>query len=134
MPVPKVRGKERSRRKEGGWRRKRSDTGQKRSSKSSGCCILSLMIVLDKISNQNFKKEENFYDKKTILNKIAIFIIRIYQKLTFKKGHRCLHFPTCSNYGILAYEKYPFLLATRKTIIRIRYCLLSFDNSYFDYP
>lgn len=70
----------------------------------------------------------------SLLNYIAIFLIRTYQKCTDKKRHKCLYFPTCSNYGILAYEKYSFFLASKKTIKRIRDCHPFSNRPYIDYP
>lgn len=72
--------------------------------------------------------------KLSILNKIVIFLIKDYQKITSKRKHKCLYFPTCSNYGILAYEKYSFYLATKKTINRIRDCHPFSFRKYIDYP
>jgi putative membrane protein insertion efficiency factor len=67
-------------------------------------------------------------------NEIAIFFIKIYQRITIKKDHKCLYYPTCSNYGILAYKKYNFIEATKKTISRIRDCHPFSIRSYIDYP
>ncbi len=69
-----------------------------------------------------------------ILNKIAIFSIRQYQKFTKNKKHKCLYYPTCSDYGILALEKYSFLLAMRKIISRFRDCHPFSSRPYIDYP
>lgn len=68
------------------------------------------------------------------LNRLAIFAIRGYQRLTRNRAHRCLHYPTCSHYGLLAYEALPFLSATRKTLHRIRLCNPFSTLPYEDYP
>jgi len=69
-----------------------------------------------------------------ILNKLAIVSIQQYQKITKNKRHKCLYYPSCSNYGILAFEKYSFLLATRKIISRFRDCHPFSNRPYIDYP
>ncbi len=45
-----------------------------------------------------------------ILGKILIALIRLYQKYYSPyKGYRCPYIPSCSQYGIMAIEKYgPF--------------------------
>lgn len=67
-------------------------------------------------------------------NKIAIFSIRLYQGATKSKKHKCLYYPSCSNYGILAYQKYSIIKATKKTINRIRDCHPFSKRPYTDYP
>jgi len=70
----------------------------------------------------------------SFLNRLAIASIRQYQKFTVNKRHKCLHFPSCSNYGILAYEKYSFITATKKIIHRFRDCHPFSSRPYLDYP
>lgn len=55
--------------------------------------------------------------------KIAILLIKFYQKFISKyilKGRHCRFYPTCSQYALLAYEKYGFFkgsfLATKRII------------------
>lgn len=58
-----------------------------------------------------------------LLNLISIYTIRLYQKhLSRKLGNRCLQNPSCSHYGLLAFKKLPFLIATKVTLNRIRNC------------
>jgi len=40
------------------------------------------------------------------MKKILIKLIRLYQSLPFKSHYNCKFYPTCSNYCILAIEKY----------------------------
>ncbi len=47
---------------------------------------------------------------------------------------KCLHYPTCSEYGVLAYKKYSFIMATKKTISRVRDCHPFSNRKYIDYP
>jgi len=73
-------------------------------------------------------------NKIPILNRFVIILIRIYQAVTKLKKPKCLHFPSCSNYGILAYKKYGLYLATKRTINRIRDCHPFSNRNYVDYP
>lgn len=58
-----------------------------------------------------------------MLNKIFIEFIKFYQKYLSKiLGSNCRHIPTCSNYGIEAYQKHNFFYATYLTIKRIVKC------------
>lgn len=57
--------------------------------------------------------------------KIAIYIIRFYQKYISKyilTGRHCRFYPTCSQYSIEAYSKYGFLKGSYLTIKRILRC------------
>ncbi|WP_307718798.1 membrane protein insertion efficiency factor YidD [Desulfocucumis palustris] len=65
---------------------------------------------------------------------MVINVIKIYQWLTKNRPPKCLHYPSCSNYAILAFKKYPFLIATKKTINRLRDCNPFSKRSYIDYP
>jgi putative membrane protein insertion efficiency factor len=67
------------------------------------------------------------------LNKIALYCIYLYRSLfspsvgifryiPFYPKHTCIFYPTCSAYGIEAFETYPFLTALRKTLYRISRC------------
>jgi len=68
------------------------------------------------------------------LNRLFILFIKGYQFATKKSKHKCLHYPTCSNYGILALEKYPFCKAITMIINRLIDCNPYSDRDYFDYP
>jgi hypothetical protein len=68
------------------------------------------------------------------LNTQFIKLIKIYQLFTKNKKHKCLHYPSCSNYAILALEKYSFIIAVKKIILRLRNCNPFSDRDYFDYP
>lgn len=69
-----------------------------------------------------------------LLNKTAIVLIKIYQKTKVRKYDKCLHYPSCSNYGLLAFQKYNFFVATKKTISRIRDCNPFSNRPFLDYP
>jgi len=56
------------------------------------------------------------------LNFYAVGLIKIYQAITKNMEHRCPHYPSCSEYAKLAYEKYGFLKATRLAAYRLNNC------------
>ena len=64
---------------------------------------------------------------------IMIFTILIYQRFAPNEiRNRCLFVPSCSNYSILALEKYGVLIGAIKTIDRLIRCRL--QNGGVDYP
>lgn len=57
------------------------------------------------------------------MNKLAIFIIKIYQAvLSPALPSSCRFYPSCSSYGVMAYKKFGFLKASLLTIKRIGKC------------
>ncbi len=72
------------------------------------------------------------------LNWIAILAIWIYQRtlsrLLYRRGLRCLHHPSCSQYGMLAYKKYKFVKATVLVLKRYQDCHPFSDRPFIDYP
>jgi hypothetical protein len=77
---------------------------------------------------------ENISFKLSWVNHLSIYFIKIYQNITRKRKHKCLHYPTCSNYAILALEKYPFKIAIRMIILRLKDCNPYSSRHFFDYP
>lgn len=70
-----------------------------------------------------------------IFNSLAIFLIRCYQiVLSPILPPSCRHIPTCSNYALSAYKKYPFLDATFLSIRRILRCNPFFKGGYDPLP
>ena len=67
-------------------------------------------------------------------NLFSIFVIRIYQKTKRRKYARCLHYPSCSNYGISAFKKYNFIKALRLTIKRYQDCHPFSNRPFIDHP
>jgi len=71
------------------------------------------------------------------LNALAIGAIRIYQAAV-KKGlvrrADCLHYPSCSRYAILAFRRYRFLEAARRTRIRVAECGANSGRPFVDFP
>ncbi len=76
----------------------------------------------------------NFWTKlNKIPNILAILFIRFYRFtlspsvgilrfLPFYPKPSCIFYPTCSEYGIICYQKLPFFKATIKTLNRISRC------------
>ena len=74
-----------------------------------------------------------------LLEKISIYlIVNLHQKRMSpylkKKGTRCRFYPSCSNYGLMAIEKYGFFKGWMKTICRIMSCVPYNSKSCVDYP
>lgn len=56
------------------------------------------------------------------MKRILILLIKIYQNIPGSWHGYCRHIPTCSNYGILAIERYGAFRGSILTIIRILKC------------
>jgi uncharacterized protein len=59
------------------------------------------------------------------MSHIAIFLIKFYQKFISKYiliGKHCRFYPTCSQYALLAYEKYGFFKGSFLSLKRILKC------------
>ncbi|MCM8782667.1 MAG: membrane protein insertion efficiency factor YidD [Candidatus Omnitrophica bacterium] len=55
--------------------------------------------------------------------RLVLFIIRIYQyTLSPILNSRCRYLPTCSQYAIDCFQKYPFLKAVSKSLLRLIKC------------
>jgi putative membrane protein insertion efficiency factor len=70
---------------------------------------------------------------KKLPNRVFILIIRFYRAilspsvgvlrfLPFYPKPSCIFYPTCSEYGVLCFQKYSFLKALKKTIHRVGRC------------
>jgi len=68
----------------------------------------------------------------------AILAIKIYQlalsRTLQRKGVKCLHYPSCSQYGIEVYRKYGFIKASMVTWRRFHDCNPFSGRPYIDYP
>lgn len=53
---------------------------------------------------------------------ILIKLIKLYKKIPFKSHNRCKFLPTCSDYALIALEKYGFIKGSILTIKRILRC------------
>ena len=56
------------------------------------------------------------------MKKICIKLIESYQRKTENKPHRCRFYPSCSNYGLIAYKRFNFIKASFLTLVRILRC------------
>ncbi len=70
----------------------------------------------------------------SLLNSVSIALVKIYQKVKGKRKPKCLHYPSCSNYAILAFKKYTFFKALCMTVNRVRDCHPFSSRPYIDYP
>jgi len=69
-----------------------------------------------------------------VLKKVFILFIRFYQKFISPLfPSSCRYYPSCSNYAIMAIEKYGILKGTIKAIFRILRCN-PFSKGGIDYP
>lgn len=60
--------------------------------------------------------------------------MKVYQKTKIRKHSKCLHYPSCSNYGIMAFKKYNFFKAFKITFNRYNDCNPFSNRPYIDYP
>ena len=71
------------------------------------------------------------------LNALAIVAISSYQAAVSKglvRRARCLHYPSCSRYAILAFRRYRFLEAARLTRARVAECGSNSGRPFVDFP
>jgi putative component of membrane protein insertase Oxa1/YidC/SpoIIIJ protein YidD len=72
------------------------------------------------------------------LSAIAVRLIRLYQRrysgVLRGQGFRCSHYPSCSTYSVLAYQKLGFVAATRAALSRIRDCGRPGSRPFVDLP
>ncbi|HEV09386.1 MAG: membrane protein insertion efficiency factor YidD [Sulfurihydrogenibium sp.] len=69
-----------------------------------------------------------------MLGKALIKLIKMYQKYVSPlKQPSCRYYPSCSNYAILAIEKYGFLKGSIKAVWRVLRCN-PFSKGGVDYP
>jgi len=72
-----------------------------------------------------------------LLNALAIAGISGYQTAVSKGLVRppcCLHYPSCSGYAILAFRRYRFLDAVRRTRARVADCGVASGRPFVDLP
>ena len=71
------------------------------------------------------------------LNALAIFAISTYQAALAKglvPRAECRHYPSCSRYAILAFRRYRFLEAARRTRARVAECGSNSGRPFVDFP
>ncbi|MBC7088547.1 MAG: membrane protein insertion efficiency factor YidD [Tissierellales bacterium] len=67
------------------------------------------------------------------MNNIVIYIIKFYQNYISKYilvGKHCRFYPTCSEYSLLAFQKYGFFKASYLSIRRILRCNPFHEGGY----
>lgn len=70
-----------------------------------------------------------------ILKKILFFVIKFYQQcISPYIKSQCRFYPTCSQYAILAIEKYPVHIAFYKILKRICKCHPFYNKDHIDMP
>ena len=62
-------------------------------------------------------------------NVLPVLLIEFYQYRTVNTPHRCLMYPSCSEYARIAYLRYGFWAASFMTAERLRAC-----NCFSDWP
>ena len=67
------------------------------------------------------------------MKKLCIKCIKLYQSIPFKTHNMCRFYPSCSNYMIMAIDKYGTLKGILKGIKRIIRCN-PFSKGGIDYP
>jgi len=76
--------------------------------------------------------------KSKLIQELYFYLIRGYQikisSILNKRGVKCRFYPTCSDYMILAIQKYGLLKGIKKGINRIRRCRPDNYESCIDYP
>jgi putative component of membrane protein insertase Oxa1/YidC/SpoIIIJ protein YidD len=105
---------------------------RKKKSKWLSNLLKALIFVTDKILK--LESRMLFINRLRLLNTISIKTLKIYQSMTVFEYHKCIYHPTCSNFAIMAYEKYMFLEATKRTISRLRDCKPNSNRNYINYP
>lgn len=57
------------------------------------------------------------------MKKTVIFFIKLYKKyISPYKGTKCPYYPSCSDYGIEAFNKYGIIIGGSMTLLRIIRC------------
>ena len=65
-----------------------------------------------------------------MLARISIGLIKIYKKIPGNWHYSCRYYPTCSDYAIMAFSKYGFIIGLKKTIKRLIRCNPFGDSGY----
>ena len=74
-------------------------------------------------------------EKKSVLSLIAIWVIRFYQFAISPHLAGCCRFePTCSNYGLQAFQRYGFWKAFKLTAKRLARCRPGGPHGYDPVP
>ncbi|HEV3243871.1 MAG TPA: membrane protein insertion efficiency factor YidD [Chthoniobacterales bacterium] len=99
-----------------------------------------LRAVPSKIWTSAQNADQQLWSKKWsfIVCKIAIFLIRVYQRtlsrFLSRLGVRCRFHPTCSEYAILALQRFGFRRGTAKAFQRLIRCRPDNFSTCIDFP
>ncbi len=67
------------------------------------------------------------------LKNIVILIVKLYQRFApINIRSKCRFEPSCSNYMLIAIEKYGLIIGLKKGVKRLKKC--NIDNGGYDYP
>jgi len=69
-----------------------------------------------------------------MIKRISIWLIKIYQRVSFFKRPTCRFYPTCSHYSIEAIEKYGLLKGGWFTLKRLSRCHPFHEGGYDPVP
>jgi len=68
------------------------------------------------------------------VKRLVIFLIELYQKfISPLTPNKCRYYPTCSNYAVMAIEKYGLIKGGAKALYRVLRCN-PFSKGGVDYP
>jgi uncharacterized protein len=71
---------------------------------------------------------------KEFMKILVIILIGIYQRTKRRKYQKCLHYPTCSNFAIMALEKYGLIKGIKIGYSRYKDCNPFSNRPFIDYP
>ncbi|HPQ69086.1 MAG TPA: membrane protein insertion efficiency factor YidD [bacterium] len=70
-----------------------------------------------------------------ILVRFSIALIVWYQKrLSLRTGCQCLHYPTCSEFAVLALQRHGLIKGWRMALCRVADCHPAGGRPYVDFP
>lgn len=93
--------------------------------------IILVFVMCLKAQSQERVDGRLVSDKSLVHTNAVHDYINIYQKyISGLKSGKCAMYPSCSNYGLLVFEKYPFFKAMLMTSDRLIRC--SHDQSFYD--
>jgi len=91
-------------------------------------------VLQERKENNSQEKEERKEGAGTQLKKLAIYLIKLWQRfISPLYPPSCRYYPTCSNYAIMAIEKYGLFKGSLKAFLRILRCNPFFKGGV-DYP
>ena len=93
--------------------------------------MFMFFVMCFKVQSQERVDGRLVSDKSLVQTNAVHDYIDIYQKyISGLKSGQCAMYPSCSNYGLMVFEKYPFFKAMAMTSDRQMRC--SHDQSFYD--